>query len=355
LSLEEYKGLEESLIKEGNRVPIDTWQGYIVDGHNRYDICHKHNIALKPANELPFKDRDDVLEWIINNQLSRRNLAISIRLDLVIIRNDIRVRRDTKERQANSGPGIYGGKPLPQTFGEAVHDAEADAIIGKEAGVSRETVRKYRKVKEKATPDQKAKLSKGDKTINQIYKSLHLEEIREITKNTIWPSGKYRVIYADPPWNYGNNMPIDTTTPDDYYPTENIEILKQRPVNDLALTNAVLYLWSTAPMLSEALQLIESWGFVYKTCFVWDKIKHNMGHYNSVRHELLLVAVKGSCQPDVLELFDSVQSIERNGPHSRKPARFREIIDTNYPYGPRIELFATEKIEGWDRYGYGIS
>jgi len=64
LTQEEYEELEQSLIKEGNRVPIDVWRGYIVDGHHQYDICHKHNIPLKPANELKLGSREDVLEWI---------------------------------------------------------------------------------------------------------------------------------------------------------------------------------------------------------------------------------------------------------------------------------------------------
>ena len=84
-------------------------------------------------------------------------------------------------------------------------------------------------------------------------------------------------------------------------------------------------------------------------------VKHNMGHYNSVRHEFLLVAARGSCQPDVMKLFDSVITIERNGQHSQKPTYFREIIDTLYPYGPRIELFAREKTEGWEFYGNEVT
>ena len=75
-----------------------------------------------------------------------------------------------------------------------------------------------------------------------------------------------------------------------------------------------------------------------------------MGHYNSVRHELLLICVRGSCQPDIKKLFDSVQSIERTK-HSRKPEEFRTIIDTVYPKGNRIELFARGKYNGWDSYG----
>jgi N6-adenosine-specific RNA methylase IME4 len=76
-----------------------------------------------------------------------------------------------------------------------------------------------------------------------------------------------------------------------------------------------------------------------------------MGHYNSVRHELLLVCTKGSCTPDVKKLYDSVLSEERTQ-HSKKPETFRNIIDTIYPLGHRIELFARNITnEGWDVYG----
>jgi N6-adenosine-specific RNA methylase IME4 len=114
--------------------------------------------------------------------------------------------------------------------------------------------------------------------------------------------------------------------------------------------NAVLFLWVTSPLLEDSFKVINSWGFKYKTSFVWDKIKHNMGHYNSVRHEFLLVCTKGSCLPEHIQLFDSVQSIEKTE-HSIKPEQFRKIIDTLYPSGNRIELFARVKIKGWDYYG----
>jgi len=96
--------------------------------------------------------------------------------------------------------------------------------------------------------------------------------------------------------------------------------------------------------------VITAWGFDYKASFVWDKIKHNMGHYNSVRHEFLLVCTRGSCMPDNPQLFDSVQSIERTE-HSVKPEEFRTIIDTIYPNGRRIELFARRPAEGWEVWG----
>jgi N6-adenosine-specific RNA methylase IME4 len=162
--------------------------------------------------------------------------------------------------------------------------------------------------------------------------------------------GKYRVIYADPPWSYGNSMPEYFTEQADHYPLMSIDDICELPVKDLAENNAVLFLWATSPILEKAFSVISSWGFKYKSSFVWDKIKHNMGHYNSVRHEFLLICVRGSCQPDVQKLFDSVQSIERTE-HSRKPKEFRNIIDTIYPNGKRIELFARETAENWEAWG----
>lgn len=132
---------------------------------------------------------------------------------------------------------------------------------------------------------------------------------------------RYRIIYADPPWKYGNAMPEYVTEPQDYYLLMSTDEICKMPVSRITEHNAVLFLWSTSPHLPEALNVVSSWGFNYKTTFIWDKVKHNMGHYNSVRHEILIIAVKGSCTPDNKKLFDSVVSIDR-GEHSEKPEYF---------------------------------
>lgn len=163
-------------------------------------------------------------------------------------------------------------------------------------------------------------------------------------------NSKYRVIYADPPWQYGNSMPEYFAEQKDHYKLMSLEDICKLPIHKISEDNAVLFLWVTSPILEESFKVIKSWGFQYKSSFIWDKIRHNMGHYNSVRHELLLISTRGSCMPDIQKLFDSVQSIERMG-HSEKPEEFRNIIDTIYPIGSRIELFARRKVEGWDVYG----
>lgn len=139
-------------------------------------------------------------------------------------------------------------------------------------------------------------------------------------------------------------------TADKHYPTMSLEDICAMPIPDIIEDNAVLFLWTTSPLLEDSFKVIAAWGFRYKASFVWDKVKHVMGHYNSVRHEFLLVATRGSCIPENMKLFDSVVSEERTD-HSCKPETFRGIINTLYPSGNRIELFAREKVEGWESYG----
>ena len=160
---------------------------------------------------------------------------------------------------------------------------------------------------------------------------------------------KYRVVYADPPWSYNDKQNTSMLGgAEKHYPTMSIDELCKIPVP--ADNNAVLFIWVTSPMLEDCFKVINAWGFKYKSSFVWDKISHNMGHYNSVRHEFLLICTKGSCTPDVQRLYDSVISVERSE-HSRKPEKFREIIDTIYPAGERLEMFARTETKGWDVWG----
>lgn len=164
---------------------------------------------------------------------------------------------------------------------------------------------------------------------------------------------KFRVIYADPAWSYNDKKKAHLTGgATDHYETMNLNEICNLPVKNLLEKDAVLFLWVTSPLLEDSFQVINKWGFKYKTSFIWDKVKHNMGHYNSVRHEFLLVATKGSCIPDNKKLYNSVQSIERNNNHSEKPIEFINIIDDLYNYGDKIELFSRElKKENW--FGWG--
>jgi N6-adenosine-specific RNA methylase IME4 len=179
------------------------------------------------------------------------------------------------------------------------------------------------------------------------------EEIRRINieeKSVELPSGKYRIFYADPPWKYNNSMPSDFTEQANHYQLMELEDIINLKVKDMTEENAVLFLWSTSPILEDSFKVINAWGFRYKSSIIWNKETMVMGHYVGIQHEFLLICTKGACTPFIKELLPSVISIKRTN-HSEKPERFREIIDTLYPYGRRIELFARKKTDGWETYG----
>jgi hypothetical protein len=102
---------------------------------------------------------------------------------------------------------------------------------------------------------------------------------------------KYDVICGDPPWRYHDRhfqgLPVEA-----HYPSMSTEDICKLPIKDLA-NNCVLFLWTTVQKLLEGLTVMDSWGFEYKTHYVWDKIDHNYGYYSSVRHELLLLGTIG--------------------------------------------------------------
>src|SRR4030066_351291 len=155
------------------------------------------------------------------------------------------------------------------------------------------------------------------------------DDIREKTNKSL-SSDKFRVVYADPPWQYGDKLVDGYGAAEHHYGTMSLEEICNLKIR--TEDNAVLFLWVTSPLLEDAFKVINAWGFKYKSSFVWDKMTHNFAHYNSLRHEFLLVATKGSCLPDRRKLYPSVVSIHR-GKHSEKPPKFRKMIEDLYPIG----------------------
>lgn len=192
-----------------------------------------------------------------------------------------------------------------------------------------------------------SKLASRQEALTTIADSSTLAE----RNASLQSSSKYRIIYADPPWQYGYERLGNSGDAKRHYPTMPLEEICEIPVEKIAEDDAVLFLWTTSPLMMNANDVVEAWGFEYKAAFIWDKVKHNFGHYNSVRHEVLFICTRGSCTPDVATLHDSVVSIERTK-HSEKPEYFRQVIDEIYPAGKRIELFARGLLPGnWDSWG----
>jgi len=179
-------------------------------------------------------------------------------------------------------------------------------------------------------------------------------EVFKLKPDPAMPSCKYQVIYADPPWAYDSEQ--STKEVSKHYRTMELEdiIKKSEDVKKIADKNCVLYLWATTGRLDWAFPVIDAWGFKYKTSMIWDKIEHNLGHYCSARHEILLIAGKGKSTPQDSKLansIDSVQSIKKSKIHSKKPDKFYEIIEKLYPKANKLEMYGREKRPGWTVWG----
>ncbi len=103
----------------------------------------------------------------------------------------------------------------------------------------------------------------------------------------------YDIIYADPPWRYDDNTTSPNRRIENHYPTMALEDIKNMEIP--SAKDCILYLWSPAPLIEKALQVLNAWGFTYKSNLVWDKNKMGMGYWVRGQHEHLLIGVKGEC------------------------------------------------------------
>lgn len=179
-----------------------------------------------------------------------------------------------------------------------------------------------------------------------------LEKIAEISQGNaeLKTDIRYPVLYADPPWRY-EHAESESRAIENQYPTMALDEICALPVADLVTPDAILFLWATSPKLAESMRVIESWGFTYRTCAVWDKQKIGMGYYFRQRHELLLVATRGSIPTPAPENRAASVIVEPREEHSAKPAKFAELIESMYPSLPRIELFCRSPRAGWAAWG----
>jgi N6-adenosine-specific RNA methylase IME4 len=166
--------------------------------------------------------------------------------------------------------------------------------------------------------------------------------------------GKFAVLYADPPWRYENPpMGGGNRSIENHYPTMELEQICALPVGDIAHDDSVLYMWATVPKLAECMQVLDAWGFLYRTCAAWDKVDIGMGYYFRNQHELLLVGKRGELPPPTAGTQPSSLYSEKVGEHSAKPLHYYDMLDDMYPGIRKIELFgrAPEDRALWSTWG----
>jgi len=178
---------------------------------------------------------------------------------------------------------------------------------------------------------------------------------------------KYQIIYADPPWKYGDKVLNNGHGKrfdglDRHYGVMTTKDICAINVKEITDENAVLFLWSTDSHLPDALSVIKSWGFTYKTVgFYWIKtskktgeFQSNLGKWTQKSGELCLFATRGKCSNLLVSRKVKQLVLSARLGHSQKPAEVRNRIVEMFGDIPRIELFARQRVEGWDAWGNEI-
>lgn len=168
LTKEEYQQLEENLIKEGCIDALILWNGTIVDGHNRYEICTRRKIHFD-TKEMIFNSKEEVKEWIIRHQFGRRNISINQRSLLALRLEDV-IKAMAKLRQKLHGGTAPGKNTLsPGTESEIVH---TDKELAKIAKVSEKTIQRTRVILKEGTEEQKERFKSDKAPVKTIYNEI---------------------------------------------------------------------------------------------------------------------------------------------------------------------------------------
>lgn len=170
-----------------------------------------------------------------------------------------------------------------------------------------------------------------------------------------WPTGKYKVILADPPWSYRNGTSKLDGLASSHYSTMSHEAIGQLPVQEVADDDCVVLLWATFPKLKEAIHVVEAWGFEYVTvAFTWVKLYKNgfprmgLGFWSRGNAEICLLGKRGKpkrINNDVSQIIEAPVT-----QHSRKPDVQYERIE-HLLNGPYLELFGRSPRVGWTVWG----
>lgn len=174
LTEDERNGLEASLLSEGCRDALVLWGDILIDGHNRYEICKQYGIPYKTV-QMDFDSREDVIQWIILNQFSRRNLPLYERARLALRLKPV-IAAKAKENQGQR-------TDISQ---KSVKSTDTQKELAKVAGVSHDTIAKVEKIEAQATPEIKTQLQTGEISINQAYQTIKQPHVAMNSGNNEW-------------------------------------------------------------------------------------------------------------------------------------------------------------------------
>jgi N6-adenosine-specific RNA methylase IME4 len=332
------------------------------------EVKQKHNEALG-LEVYAFKAKD---KQLIENATVVKALAEA--------ELDVRVEEERKAGNLSSGTrgqlrGVKPGKRgrRGSIAGGAIKTPPAKTKTLESFGIDKALAKRMRKAGKLSPEELEAHVAKAARlavasvedrsaVIAEARAARHQEkrQVREkreqVLANRIiaLPKKRYGVILADPEWKFKfwSEKGKTNSSADNHYETSPLEVIKARDVPSIAADDCVLFLWATAPMKPQALEVMAAWGFRYVSQAVWVKDKPGTGYWFRNQHEVLLVGTRGKVPaPAEGDQISSVISAPA-GKHSEKPDAVYEMIERYFPNLPKMELNARKARPGWECWGF---
>lgn len=379
ISEQEFARLKQDIAAKGVLIPIEQDErGNLLDGHHRMRAVQELRGAGVNVPDPPVIVRVGLSEFekrahVRAINLHRRHLTAAQRRAVIedqlrevpgrsdrAIAHDLAVSPTTvgmvRRRLGERGETVQTGQSARTgRDGRTRRMPVVRAILAADGRQARRAVEALSVVPTSALP--KGVLTAADADVaarivrRESAREARVARLRDPGELRRLGRGRYPVLYVDPPWAYtGASDPGRTA--ERHYPTMTHEELLQLPVGAVAAKSAVLFVWAPPPKLAEAVELIDAWGFEFKTSAVWDKEIAGMGSWYRQQHELLLVATRGDMPPPAPPVRPRSVIRDPRAQHSSKPGVARQQIETMYPDVPRIELFARGLVPGWDVWGF---
>jgi N6-adenosine-specific RNA methylase IME4 len=361
---EEFAGLVADIKEHGLRDPIITLDDRILDGRNRYRACQAASIEPRFRALDEESDGDHPLAFVISHNLKRRHLKDGQRAMIAASLSNLKlgdnqhspygepsVTREAAAKLLNVKPRTVDrarevrdhAEPELKTAVEQGHPEVATA-----ADATKLPANQQREVAERAT---RGEIKVVRKVVKAAKRAQHEKALAK--KQIALPDKRYGVIVADPEWRFETwSEDGKDHAAENHYPTSTLDVINARDVPSISAPDCVLFLWSTTPMLPQALEVMAAWEFTYRSNIIWAKNRIGTGYWFRNKHELLLVGTRGKI-PAPAPGTQAPSILEADvGRHSEKPEAFLELVERYFPTLTKIELNRRGPPRpGWDAWG----
>lgn len=322
----------------------------LIAGARRLEACKQLGWTDIPVHIL---DLEDLLRAEHDENVVRKDFLPS---EAVAIKKALEPleRERARERQSMAGRTCGKGMITGEKFAPPIKGKVRERVAAS-AGMSHTSLTKAEEIVAAAAREPGKYLdlvSEMDRTgrIDGVYRKLKiLTQSEQLAKEPPpLPTGPFRVIVADPPWQYEKRANDPSRRGMITYPSMSLEQIQSLDVKGLSANDSILWLWTTNAHLPSAFNVVNAWGFEYKTTLTWIKNKMGTGDWLRGQSEHCLLCVRGK---PVVNLTNQTTII--CGPvrsHSTKPDEFYEMVESLCP-GAKVELFARKKRAGWQSHG----